>query len=65
MTCEINSLAERQPHVAVSCTDGVHVLPVSLLRDVIAGRVEASILTEPVLRRVVQEWLLFTQAGQG
>ena len=27
-----------KPHVVVECGDGVHVLPVSLIEDVISGR---------------------------
>ena len=61
----VTDLGERLPHVTVACTDGVHVIPATLLRDVIAGRTEASILTEPVLRRIMEEWLQFTQANQG
>lgn len=55
------NLGERLPHVVVQTDGAVHVIPVTLLRDVIAGRTEASILTEPVLRRIVGEWLAFVQ----
>lgn len=58
-------LGERLPHVVAQTMGAAHVIPVTLLRDVIAGRTEASILTEPVLRRIVEEWLQFTQANQG
>lgn len=50
-------LEDHRPHVRIIASDGVHILPVSLLRDVVAGRQPSSILTEPVLRRVVEEWL--------
>jgi len=53
---EVENLGERMPHVTVVCSDGMHVIPVSLLRDVVAGRVDAGILTEPVLCRIVEEW---------
>lgn len=47
-------LTDRQPHVSVIASDGI---PVCLLRDVIAGRQPSSILTEPVLQRIVEEWV--------
>ena len=46
-----------EPHIVIECADGVHVLPVSLIRDVIAGRKRAEVLTEPVLQKIIQEWL--------
>lgn len=52
----VADLGERLPHVVVQTEGAAHVIPVTLLRDVIAGRAEASILTEPVLRRIVEEW---------
>ncbi len=55
-------LTDRQPHVSVIASDGIHVIPVCLLRDVIAGRQPSSILTEPVLQRIVEEWLGFVSA---
>ncbi|WAG76979.1 hypothetical protein LMK08_16520 [Metapseudomonas furukawaii] len=62
---ETTDLGERLPHVVVQTEGAAHVIPATLLRDVIAGRTEASILTEPVLRRIMEEWLQFTQANQG
>lgn len=50
-------LTDRQPHVSVIASDGVHIIPVCLLRDVIAGRYPSSILTDPVLQRIVEEWM--------
>jgi len=50
-------LTDRKPHVSVIASDGVHVIPACLLRDVIAGRQPSSILTEPVLQRIVEEWM--------
>lgn len=55
-------LTDRQPHVSVIASDGAHVIPACLLRDVIAGRQPSSILTEPVLQRIVEEWLGFVSA---
>lgn len=51
------ALGDRQPHVVVQTDGAAHVIPVSLLREVISGRIEANALTEPVLRRIVEEWL--------
>lgn len=50
-------LEDHRPHVSVVASDGVHVIPLSLLRDVVAGRQPSSILTEPVLQRIIEEWL--------
>lgn len=54
---EVSDLSERLPHLTVPASDGVHVIPVSLIRDVIAGRQPASILSEPVVQRIIEEWL--------
>ena len=53
----VADITDRQPHVVVEASDGLHVIPHSLLRDVIAGRQPSSILTEPVLQRIVEEWM--------
>lgn len=57
MTAEIHGIAERRAHLTVSARDGVHVLPCDLVRSVIAGDKPSSILTEPVVRRIIEEWL--------
>ena len=51
------NIDDRRPHLTVVAEDGVHVLPVALVEDVIKGRQESSILTDPVVRRIVEEWL--------
>lgn len=56
MTAEIHDIADRRPHLTVTADDGVHVLPCDLVRSVIAGDKPSTILTEPVLRRIVEEW---------
>jgi len=53
----VADIADRQLHVVVEASDGLHVIPHSLLRDVIAGRQPSSILAEPVLQRIVEEWM--------
>lgn len=50
-------LEDHRPHVSIIASDGVHILPVSLLRDVVASKQPSSILTEPVLQRIIEEWL--------
>jgi hypothetical protein len=41
----------------VIASDGVHGIPHTLIADIIAGRKESTVLTEPVIRRVLEEWL--------
>lgn len=53
----VADITDRQPHVIIDASDAVHQIPHSLLRDVIAGRQPSSILTEPVLQRIVEEWM--------
>ncbi|WP_136477265.1 hypothetical protein [Pseudomonas sp. DG56-2] len=57
VTADIHDIAERRPHLTVAAVDGVHVLPCDLVRSVIAGDKPSAILTEPVLRRIIEEWL--------
>jgi hypothetical protein len=38
-------------------SDGVHQIPHALIRSIIKGEKPSSILTEPVLRRIIKEWL--------
>jgi hypothetical protein len=56
MTAEIHDIAGQRPHLSVTAHDGVHVLSCELLRSVIAGDKPSTILTEPVLRRIIEEW---------
>ena len=53
----LTNIDDRRPHLTVVAEDGVHVLLVALVEDVIKGRQESSILTDPVVRRIVEEWL--------
>jgi len=57
MAAEIHDLADHRPHLTIAADDGVHVMPVALVREVIAGEKHSSILTEPVLRRIIAEWI--------
>lgn len=65
MSAQVTDLGERLPQVVVQTPNAVHVIPVSILRDVIAGRDSPSILTGPVLRRIVEEWLELTGPSRG
>jgi len=56
MTAEIHDIADQRPHLTVTAEDGVHVLPCDLVRSVIAGDKPSATLTEPVLRRIIEEW---------
>ncbi|WP_435036864.1 hypothetical protein [Pseudomonas neuropathica] len=56
MTAEIHDIADKRPHLTVTSDDGVHVLPCELVRSVIAGDKASAVLTEPVLRRIIEEW---------
>ena len=55
MTAEIHDIADQRPHLTVAADDGVHVLPCDLVRLVIAGDKPTTILSEPVLRRIIEE----------
>lgn len=56
MTADIHDIANQRPHLTVTAEDGAHVLPCDLVRSVIAGDKPSAILSEPVLRRIVEEW---------
>ncbi|MBJ2265111.1 hypothetical protein [Pseudomonas sp. MF6787] len=51
------SLEDMRPHVVVHSADAAHVLPCSLLEDVAKGAKQSEILTEPVMQRIIEEWL--------
>ena len=57
MSAEVHDIADQRPHLTVTADDGVHVLPCELVRSVIAGDKPSVILTEPVVRRIIEEWL--------
>ena len=56
MTADIHDIAEQRPHLTVTADDGVHVLPCELVRSIVVGDKPSSVLTEPVLRRIIEEW---------
>ncbi|WP_201491459.1 ATP-grasp domain-containing protein [Pseudomonas paracarnis] len=57
MTATIHDIADQRPHLMVVASDGVHVLPYAPVQSVIDGDKPSSILTEPVVRRIIEEWL--------
>lgn len=60
MTAQIHDIADQRPHVAIHAADGTRVMPISLLEDVAKGSKPSHILTEPVIQRIVEEWLELT-----
>lgn len=54
---DVVQLEDKRPHVVVHASDAAHVLPLSLLEDVAKGDKPSQILTEPVIQRIIEEWL--------
>lgn len=54
---EVVDIESKQPHLVVHASDAAHVIPLSLLDDVEKGAKPSEILTEPVVRRIIEEWL--------
>ena len=57
MTATIHDIADQRTHLMVVASDGVHVLPHAMVQSVINGEKPSAILTEPVVRRIIEEWL--------
>lgn len=49
----IVDLSERQPHLIVNMGNAVHVLPLSLIRDIASGKVDASKLQAAILAKAL------------
>lgn len=56
MAAEIHDLADHRLHLTVAAEDGVHVIPLALVQEIVSGGKPSSILTEPVVRRIIAEW---------
>jgi hypothetical protein len=54
---EVHDIADHRPHLCVAASDGAHVIPVALVRSIVNGEKPSNILTEPVVRRIIEEWL--------
>ncbi|WP_438301671.1 hypothetical protein [Pseudomonas sp. NMS19W] len=65
MTADIHDIAEQRPHLTVAADGGVHVIPCDLVRSVIAGDKPSTMLTEPVLRRIIEEWFESSNGAVG
>lgn len=57
MTAKIHDIADQRAHLMVVASDGTHVIPRALVESVIDGKQSPAILTEPVVRRIIEEWL--------
>ena len=57
MTAQIHDIADQRPHLMVVASDGAHVIPHALIQSVIDGKQPSTILTEPVVQRIIEEWL--------
>lgn len=57
MTANIHDIADRRPHLMVVARDGAHVIPLALVQSVVEGKQPSSVLTEPVVQRIIEEWL--------
>lgn len=57
---KIVNLDENRRYLKITCEGGVHVLPVSLIEDVIAGKKEANHIErwDALLKVILQEWLV-------
>lgn len=60
----VHEISKSMPHLTVVAADGVHVLPRSAIQNVISGRMPSKMLTQPVLRRIVEEWLRLTEEAR-
>ncbi|EJF73131.1 hypothetical protein A462_04841 [Pseudomonas sp. Ag1] len=57
MKVNVYDIADQRPHLMVVASDGAHVIPHALVQSVIAGDKPSSILTELVVKRIIEEWL--------
>ena len=46
-------MEEYRPHVTITCKEGVHVVPVSVIKKWIGGDLEPN---KECVRRIIQEW---------
>ncbi|WP_425054779.1 hypothetical protein [Pseudomonas abyssi] len=61
MAGDVVDMSERMPHLCIQTKSGASVMPVSLVRDVAAGRQTPEALGDEVLMRIVGEWLAFIE----
>lgn len=55
----VRQLDEARPHLTVNCKDAVHVIPVSLIDDVINGNVEFTDIEnwQSLIKVILREWI--------
>ncbi|WP_227430407.1 hypothetical protein [Psychrobacter sp. I-STPA6b] len=51
-------IEDHQPHIVIEASDGVHVVPIPLVRDVINGSKQSEVLTEPLVQAILKDWLV-------
>lgn len=56
---KVSNIEDVKPHLTINCGDKVHVVPVSLIEDVIEGRKDLTQIDdwENLARKILQEWL--------
>lgn len=62
----IINLDEKRPHVNVTTTEGnVHVIPVSVIENIIDGDLDITELDDwkLIMKRILNEWLLTCRNG--
>lgn len=54
---DVVTLEDMRRHMVVHAADAAHIIPVALLEDVAKGLKPSGILTEPVIQRIIEEWM--------
>ncbi len=59
MSEKIVNIEEAKPHLTVNCGETIHVIPVALIEDVIAGKKDFTQLDdwETLLKTILRDWL--------
>jgi hypothetical protein len=57
MAAEIHDLSDHRPRLTVAAEHGVHVIRLARVHEVVSGGKRSSILTAPVIRRIIAEWI--------
>jgi hypothetical protein len=59
MSENIVNIEDAKPHLTVNCGESVHVVPVALIEDVIAGKKDFTQLEQwdVLLKTILKEWL--------
>lgn len=54
---QVIDMDSHRPHYVIQTADNnAHVVPVSLVDDIVSGKQPPEVLTEPVLRKIIAEW---------